>query len=254
MKRTFWLTFIITVYLALAGSAYPQCWSVSAGSGSSETSTVPPSRANKYEALLLDLEPVLQKVMGVSSKVYMIDPRDVRADPKTGHVYFGRDYLVFLDDTYQPIIAQTHHNPIPPGMKLIVAHEYAHEFQFRMFKKRNIPLTNPSPIDELQADILGSYFMGATLQHASIEEQQDVYSGATMVLTQLADPFFNDSNHHGNAASRGACIQYGFAAGDKDQFGPLASAMTTNEDKIYDWSRAFAEKTYKNEKNPGKIF
>jgi hypothetical protein len=203
------------------------------------------------------MEPLLQKGMGVNSKVYIIEEEDVRADPNAGNIYFGKAYFDLLDQKYKSAIKWAQFDPIPIGIKLILAHEYAHQFQFRMFKKKNVPLTTSTPIDELQADILASYFIGSYLdaQFANlptpekIKRVMDLSGGAMMVVSQLGDFYFNDKNHHGNPMTRHDCMHYGFAAGWVNQFGLPTEAMTTREDLIYDWSRKFATESFNNQRN-----
>lgn len=259
MRKAFVFAFGAILLPALGVSGRAQCWSSNAGPDSSATSNVRPSSGQAYEAILLELESALQKAMGVSSKVYMTDAAVVRAEPRDGNVYFGRKFFDTLDAKYKTkeTLELLKGDVVPVGLKLILAHEYAHQFQFRMFKKRNIALKAPTPADELQADLLASYVLGSILdtQYSNLPQAQKVQqvvhesSGALMVVSQLGDLFFNDPNHHGDPMSRAAVLRQGFEAGWINRFGPLAQALSAKEDELYDWSRKVAEDISKNQHN-----
>ncbi|MET0621608.1 MAG: hypothetical protein ABW250_01375 [Pyrinomonadaceae bacterium] len=260
MKRVITFTFAILFILALSASAHAQCWSATAGPDSSLTSDVRPSAGKPYEAMLLEFEPTLQKALSVSSKVYMTEATVVRSEPRDGNVYFGRRFFNTLDERYKnkAALELLKGDVVPIGLKLILAHEYAHQFQFRMFKKRNIALTSPTPAVELQADMLASYVLGSLLdaQYSNLPQQEKVQqvlhdsSGAMMVVAELGDEFFNDANHHGDPTSRRTVMTQGFEAGWVNKFGPPATAK---EDELYDWSLKVAEQTAKNQHN-GRVF
>lgn len=259
MRRVLSFVSMAVLLPGFAASAKAQCWSASAGVDSSATSDMRPSRAQAYEAVLLELEPSLQKVMGVSSKVYMTDTAVVRAGPGDGNVYFGRKFFDTLDTQYKnpKTLELIKNDVVPVGLKLILAHEFAHQFQFRMFKKMNIALKAPTPIDELQADALASYVLGsmfdAKYSHLPEAEKRqkvmDDSGGAIMVVALLGDEFFNDANHHGDQMTRRQVLSAGFEWGWINKFGALAQALTGKEDELYNWSRKVAEDTFKTQIN-----
>lgn len=251
----------IMLLLMLSASIYAQCWSISANNGSSISSDVRPSGNKEYEAILAQMEPALQKGMGVTSKIFLTETQRVYANPVNGNVYFGKKFFDYLDRKYQQDIKQIGVNPIPVGLKLIIAHEYAHGFQFRMFKKKKLPLADPTPVDELQADVLASYFLGSSLDtqfsdlpmQDKVKRVMDESGGAIFVVSQLGDQFFNDANHHGDPITRSQCMQFGFSAGWVHQFGVPEVAMTSKEDEVFEWSRKFAAEAYKRQHN-GVLF
>lgn len=259
MRKALVFASAVILLTALGGTARAQCWAADAGANSTAKSDMRPSGGKAYEAVLLELEPALQKVMGVSSKVYMTDAPGVRAEPSDGNVYFGRKFFDALDAKYKTkeMLELLKGDVVPVGLKLILAHEYAHQFQFRMFKKKGIALKAPTPADELQADVLASYVLGSLLdaQYSKLPQDKKVQQvlhesgGAMMVVTELGDPFFNDANHHGNPTSRRTVLNQGFSAGWVNHFGPLAEALTAKEDQLYDWSRKVAEDTFKSQHN-----
>jgi hypothetical protein len=262
MKKLLIMSFPLLVVLTLSQSTRAQCWSADAGSNSSAASKVRPTAKDPNESILLELEPTFQTFMAVSSRIYMTESDSARAEPSDGNVYFGSKFFSRLENRYtkDPKVAPL----LPPdiiqvGIKLILAHEYAHHFQFRMFKKRHITLTAPTPTIELQADILGAYFLGSILdaKYSGLPEAQKVQrvlhesGGGMMVVTELADPYFNDPDHHGNGGSRRAAIDQGFNAGWRHAFGRSGALK---EDELYDWSRSAAEAIFKNQQNGGRTF
>lgn len=253
MRKVLEIVLTATILSAIDICAYAQCWSISANAAPSTASTVHPSGNQSYEAIIVEMEPALQKGMGVRSRVFLTEMQRVYADPVSGNVFFGRKYFDFLDQKYKSIVKQVGTNPIPLGIKLIIAHEYAHQFQFRMFKKKNIALGAPTVVDELQADILASYFLGSSLrvQFANLPEEEkwnrfaDQSGGATLIVAELGDPFFKDASHHGTSMNRRLSIQEGFQRGWENRFGGLETAMTAKEDEVYDWSRKYADAVLK---------
>jgi hypothetical protein len=255
MRKFLALAFVVILLTTLSGSAYAQCWAINAGPDSSAKSDVRPSSSKPYEAVLLALEPELQKAMGVNSKVFMTEAGVVRSESSDGNVYFGVGFFNILTNKYGQVNKQLGFDVIPFGLKLIIAHEYAHQFQFRIFQKRKIEMSAPTPTTELQADIIGSYVLGSILdaQYSNLSQDKKVSriyqesGGARMIVTELGDAFFNDVGHHGSPASRMNAIDQGFSAGMLNKYGPLSQALTAKEDELYDWSFKAADDIFKHQ-------
>jgi len=261
MSKNLGVVCVLGILLSLGASVRAQCWSVSAGANSSAKGTIRPSSANRYEAILLEMEPILQKSMGLTSKVYLSEEEGERAsaDAATGQIYFGKKIFDYLEGKLGAKINYPNpkSDPIPIGIKFILAHEYAHQFQFLMFKRKKIALAASKPVDELQADILAGYALSSYFYNkfSDLPEQKrvnrvwDEISNAVFVVSNLGDNFFMDKDHHGNSYSRTECLMYGFYAVVKNQFEPRTMMIVSRPDEIYNWSRCLAEETFNNQHN-----
>jgi hypothetical protein len=124
------------------------------------------------------------------------------------------------------------------GVGFLVAHEFAHHFQFRMVSKR-LQQLGASPQIELQADLLAGYYGGAILKEQWNNPLMERVSGATYIhaARTLGDYAFFSPTHHGTPNQRASATQIGFDAGQADKFGKLDDAFGENGRKVFDWSK-----------------
>lgn len=123
----------------------------------------------------------------------------------------------------------------------VMAHEYGHQFQFRMTRNQ----VDQSPVTELQADILAGYWAGQRLVSQGFGGVEAPRSVILRKAKNIGDYVFGHPNHHGTPDQRERATQAGFDAGEEAKFGNLAASFGRKAQELYDWSRAEAEAIYR---------
>jgi len=215
-----------------------------AGSGSLNFTTAQRLRPeNESCARLLAEERLWKSRMGVRASIYLIDVENAFAEPN-GQVYLGQPLINRmlqmrgLEYAFQ-------------GGGFIVAHEYGHQFQFRIAKEHDLTL-GPGPVVELQADTLAGYWVGMRLreQKEGLEaigqgyEIDRIYRIALQAAYDVGDFAFNHPSHHGTPNQRYEATKKGFEAGFRAKFGDPDDVFSSNGDKIFDWSENLAKTIY----------
>lgn len=129
------------------------------------------------------------------------------------------------------------------GFCFVLAHEYAHQFQF---KHLNVRLAqygiSPKEI-ELQADLLGAYWMGVRCrQHADTmglngpdrQTALSAYEDAIAESSFLVGEGWLAPGTHGTKAQRVSVSSHAFQAGWRGRFGDDMSRFKPNRDG-YEW-------------------
>jgi hypothetical protein len=187
--------------------------------------------------------------MQVEATIYMIDALNAFAAP-------GKD--VYLG---QPLVNQVVMNHgVEYGFhatSYVLAHEYAHHFQFRMVEALGTerPVT---PIMELQADILAGYWFGSRLKEQDNMlgpgkqpgEINHILQVARNAAFEVGDFAFSSPDHHGTPDQRHAAVVAGSSAGFSEKFGLSDKAYSSNERSIYSWSLAKAREIFTGDSSP----
>ena len=203
------------------------------GGGNIRSYRLPP--ANVSCVRLLAEEKLWQHRLGVQSEVYLCDAMNAFAEP-SGEVYLGQPLI-------DQLTARSGQGFAFQAGGFVVAHEYSHEFQFRILKERGKQITG-GPRLELQADMLGGYWVGMRLkeQKDALEkgglygEIERISSIAKKMGYDLGDYIFNSPQHHGTPKQRYEAVSAGLLAGSQAKFGSPEQAFQVNRNKIYDWS------------------
>ncbi len=128
------------------------------------------------------------------------------------------------------------------GMGWIMCHEFGHVFQFRMSEHDLSKLPRYTPHTELQADILGAYYMGGRMEEQREEAQRNEawvtsQAGAMFMMARnLGDYAFFSNSHHGTPDQRTEAVRIGYEAGHDQKFGTLEEAYSDNAEEIFKWS------------------
>lgn len=180
---------------------------------------------------MLAEEKLWQKRMGLEADVHLCNAVNAFAKPN-GDVYLGQPLVNQLMARSGPAFAFQ-------AIGFIMAHEYSHQFQFLMLGKRGQPVES-GPKLELQADLLGGYWVGMRLkeqQHSSLfGEIEAVAAIARKMAYDLGDFAVNSPQHHGTPQQRYAAVAAGLTAGFASKFGAPDKAFKDNADQIFDWS------------------
>lgn len=123
--------------------------------------------------------------------------------PAVGQI---QDKIVFGDALLQAFDALGYGDIAPQA---ILAHEFAHHFQYDLgIKDYGIPLTPAgNRRTELMADAYAAYFLthaqGAALQHKSVQRAAEVFAN-------LGDCLFDKELHHGTPTQRRVATEWGY--------------------------------------------
>lgn len=142
------------------------------------------------------------------------------------------------------------------AMSFVMAHEYAHHFEFRMWDEiEDLDLNGMSvPVVELQADVLAGYIAGRESKGQVTEPRRNPlglseadflrrnWQAYSAHAGTLGDFLFSDKNHHGTPQQRSKALTVGWQAGTK-------KASELEEDgeigeKMYKWSYDEARKIF----------
>ena len=184
---------------------------------------------------LLVEEGLWKERMAVSADVYLCNAMNAFAQP-AGNVFLGQPLMNRIyEQKGQAFTFQ--------AGGFIMAHEYSHEFQFRILANRGQQITN-GPNLELQADLLGGYWVGMRLK----EQEQGLHDSglygeisaiksiARKMAYDLGDFAFNSPQHHGTPNQRFNAVSLGLTAGFESRFGSPDEAFRDRATEIYDWS------------------
>lgn len=215
-----------------------------AGNGSLNFTTARRLRPENESCVRLLAEEKLWKSrMDVRASIYLIDVENAFAEPN-GQVYLGQPLI-------NRMLQMRGVEYAFQGGGFIVAHEYSHQFQFRIAKERDLTL-GPGPVVELQADTLAGYWVGMRLreQKAGLEsigqgyEIDRIYRIALQAAYDVGDYAFNHPSHHGTPEQRREATKKGFEAGFRSKFGDPNDVFSGNGDEIIDWSENLAKTIY----------
>jgi hypothetical protein len=172
-----------------------------------------------------------QNRLGVTAKIFLCDVSNAFAVPD-GDVYLGQPLIDEITVSSGPAFA------FQAG-GFIMSHEYCHQFQFRIFRERGEEVTG-GPALELQADMLGAYWVGTRLKEqassALYGEVEAISAIASKMAFDLGDYAFNSPQHHGTPEQRFRAVSIGLSAGFESRFGSPDEAFKDNAQRIFDWS------------------
>lgn len=135
------------------------------------------------------------------------------------------------------------------AMGFVLAHEYAHIFQFKMVNNELGRLGNSTPLVELQADMLAGYYGGARLEEQLGNNEFMINQAGNLFIqgaADLGDYAFYSQSHHGTPSQRAAATLEGFRAGRSEKFGNLDTAFSDRDDEIFEWSKKRAREIFQN--------
>ncbi len=251
--------FVLTALEALASRGVTSfggaglCWSASASLHNNDTvdaHTRPgesrPETADAYYELITENEKALRQAFGVQSEVYLIPTLWIGTDPGTTKIYLTTKYDDLMNAVLDPDLkkqmaaqGQSAAGFIPNTIRFALAHEYAHQAQFAVYRKNNQAIPPSSPELELQADILAAYSIGQRVQ------RPDDRSQIVMMASLMGDPFFNDTDHHGDKMTRHRCVAMGIDEGSKNTYGALGGTSGATFEALYDWALITAKDALK---------
>jgi hypothetical protein len=147
-----------------------------------------------------------QRRLKVTAKLYVIPADNAYAEP-SGNVLLGQQ----LADRYVNSKGEAY---AFQALGYIAAHEYGHQFQFRM-SNRPVPA---GPKSELQADVIAGYWIGMRLAEqvsagASPEEAYGIMSQDEDAARDIGDYLFGSPEHHGTPRQRHSAVNEGIKAG-----------------------------------------
>jgi hypothetical protein len=211
------------------------CIAVGAGRGRGFTQSQRLTPNNESCARLLAEETLWQRRMNVTAELFLCDAENAFAEP-SGQVYLGQPLINTLIARSGPVFAFQ-------AAGFVCAHEFSHEFQFRILGQRGKQLVG-GPQLELQADMLGGYWVGMRLreQKEALEnaglfgEVEKISTIAKKMAYDLGDFVFNSPQHHGTPTERHRAVSTGLDAGFKSKFGSADEAFDDHGDTIFDWS------------------
>jgi GMP synthase-like glutamine amidotransferase len=182
--------------------------------GDSETSgpSVRLQPSSEFNQRLLLEEAEWQRRLQVTAELFVIPADNAYAEPG-GNVLLGQQ----LADQY---VSKHDAAYAFQALGYIAAHEYGHQFQFRMTSGK----IAGGPATELQADAIAGYWIGMRLreqvdQGLSGEEAKAVISIDEKAAFDIGDYLFGSPSHHGTPAQRHAAVRQGIKSGYAHQFG-----------------------------------
>jgi len=111
------------------------------------------------------------------------------------------------------------------GFGFVLAHEYAHQFQFKHLRFAVQDYQRDSRKIELQADLLGAYWMGVRTKQFIDERRLDEGTARRVAADAITEASFSvgegwlAAHSHGTKAQRVAIASKGFQAGFRARFG-----------------------------------
>ena len=217
--RLGWL--LLTLTASLPGFQYHQpwsCFSSEAGADQRELAVrLQPTTVPNRRLLLEEKE--WQRRLKVDAEIYVIPANNSFAVP-SGNVLLGQQlanrYLAGHDVSYAL-----------QALAYIAAHEYGHQFQFRMTFGQ-IP---GGPAAELQADAIAGYWIGMRLREQVEDGLSEQEARKIILLDQgaaydIGDYLF-DSNpkHHGTPPQRHAAVAEGIKSGYERRVGAIFQSI-----------------------------
>ncbi|MGH9611703.1 MAG: hypothetical protein ACRD4P_01335, partial [Bryobacteraceae bacterium] len=114
------------------------------------------------------------------------------------------------------------------ALAYIAAHEYGHQFQFRMTLGQ-IP---GGPAAELQADAIAGYWIGMRLREQveeglSEQEARKIISLDERAAYDIGDYLFDSPDHHGTPGQRHAAVAEGIKSGYERRVGAIFQSITS---------------------------
>jgi hypothetical protein len=244
------LAFALFLLPLLNATAHGQCWSLD---GPQHSLASPAASTSVTGAIIAEMSAVMQRRLDWAGTVLLIDAGSASVEIDSETLYIGSQLFESLESTHQVFIEKSHLNPSPSGLKLLIVHQYAHRFQFQAQQKLNSPLTPPTAIDELQADVLSAFLIASMLdlEYATLSSRDrstrilSEIELAMLVASQMPNSAFIGLNASSVKVIRKACLQLGYKTAREKKFGPLKEAIRQRDLEIYEWSRRVAESIMK---------
>lgn len=167
--------------------------------------------------------------IGTAASLYWFDERDQGANAyaeQGGNVVLGVKLLRECQARDRDLFMLS--------MGYIMAHEYGHQFQFKLAGTD----FRPGTVAELQADILAlaGYWAAQRLVDQGFGGHRVPRDVILRKAYSIGDYAFGNPQHHGTPDQRHHATQVGFDAGEAKQFGNLDTSYGTNARELYQWN------------------
>jgi hypothetical protein len=237
------LSYLLVVAPCFSIPVRAQCYRPgAAGKAASDDITknaVPANRNDPNEAFLLDEAAVLNSKMGLNAKIYIIPVNNAFATRADRNVYFGRPFIGDLERDLKSRLKndgdlKNYRGALRAGLRFVLAHEFAHLYQFAAWDKGVGSYPGTSPPMETQADCLAGLWIGFDMSKTGA----DIFGVMTALeaATIIGDEQWTSKDHHGSPFTRRLCAGAGLRRGQVLSFGPLDKAYSEKRAEIYRWS------------------
>jgi hypothetical protein len=196
---------------------------------------------------IIDEANAIRSAFGVASPLYEATHMD-DFSTKDGNVYVSQQLIAYLTQTNGA-------DPSSNGVEFIVAHEYAHQFQFNEWASGHDSPQASVLQNELQADVIAGTWIGIQDRQrlAAIRRQVgpsfDSQLGVGFMVQQTqqtakqASDFMQwTSQFHGTTDQQNAAIKAGIQYGEDFYQALPGEAYKTYATDIYDFSKQVAKK------------
>jgi len=200
---------------------------------------------------IIDEANAIRDAFDVDAPLYESDHMDNFSD-KLGYVYVGQPLVSRLE-------AENGTDPVYNGVGYVIAHEYAHQFQFKVWASKHDVEPTSIPLIELQADVMSGIWYGINdrptlsalrrqvgpsfnrqigIDDLVVREQHAVEQAASCLDWTTAE--------HGTSDQRDAAIKAGIQYGEDFSQASAAGAFKQCGIQIYDFSKATASQILTN--------
>jgi len=210
-----------------------------------------PIAASAANQPIVDEATALQSAFNVSLPLYESPNTDDFSD-KLGNVYIGKPVVDYLE-------SQNGSDITANGVGLLVAHEYAHQFQFKIWASGHDRQPSSIKVVELQADFIAGAWLGINNRQilAALRRQvgpsfdrQIGIDDLTDKNTHAAEEAYNFLGWtpalHGTIEQRTAAIKAGIQYGEDFYAGLPSIAFIGSANQIYDDSKSAVEAIARN--------
>jgi hypothetical protein len=202
---------------------------------------VSPDENDPNESLLIKEVTLLNTMMGLSSKLFMVSENNAFANPRDMNVYFGRPMIQHLK-TMIPKIQKdipdlkNYQGALQAAIRLVLAHEFAHIYQFKTWSMNQDQVSASTPHIETQADCLAGLWIGFDFT----KDGGRMAEVAAAIAYKIGDTAWDSPDHHGSPDTRRMCFVYGLRKGGEQAFGSRESAYKAKGPELFNWSRSIA--------------
>jgi hypothetical protein len=229
--------------VALSAVAWPQCFTIA--NGRAQTSRIlsgdAPNSQNSVEAFLLAETERLNSAMGQNARLFMVPDANAYANPEDMNVYFGRALIAQLQGKLGGQNTQA-------AVRIVLAHEFAHLFQFTLWKSGRAQAPSSTPSAETQADTIAGMWVGFDMAGPGADINGVIAAQDTAAA--VGDVQWTSPDHHGHPLTRRTCMLDGLQAGQTQRVGSRTSAYKQRAAEIYTWSAQVAAQALSRDKNP----